>query len=195
MHDENIVSRHSRRFPKGPIKDTERKKQSSTRSVEKWLIYLELFSMDIIVKILSHSYQVSVGILGIALCLSVVIPGEIVLGQEVGSHVQESEMVAGKNPNPGKLKAKRWTVPCEREDGTKGIFRVSSNVTVEVSSLEFESDAEADDMVAKPPSPNLHAEISEEDSEDEDPFGNPTLKCGKLLTLLAIFASGEFQSP
>ncbi len=141
-------------------------------------------------------HPVSTGILGLTLCFFVGIPSGSVIGQEIVSQFQDSEVAAGKasiaRPT---LKAQRWTVSCEREDGTQGIFRVSSNVPDEASSLDLGPVTNTPGMVERPPSPNLKIETPTEDLKHEDPFGTPTLKCGRLLTLLAIFGSGEFQAP
>lgn len=149
-----------------------------------------------IVNTVSCHHQVSAGILGLTLCFFVVIPSGNVIGQEIVSQFQDSEAAAGKASTARPtLKAQRWTVSCEREDGTHGIFRVSSNVPDEASLLDLEPGTNTPDMVERPPSPNLKIENPTEDLEHEDPFGTPTLKCGRLLTLLAIFGSGEFQAP
>lgn len=151
--------------------------------------------MEMIVKSLFHHKKMSVGILGVIFFLIVVIPSGSVVGQQVASPVQEP----GNSPDQDislreEPKAHTWTVPCEREDGTQGIFRVSSKVTDKESPLDLESTTETVDKVENPPSPNIKEPASAEDPKDEDPFGNPTLKCGRLLTLLAIFATADSQT-
>ncbi len=150
--------------------------------------------MVMIVKKPSQYDRVSIGLLGVALCVFAVIPSGSVLGEDRVSQVQESKV--GEEQTSvvrAKSQTHKWTVPCEREDGTQGIFRVSSNVADENSSLDFETDTESAEIAEKPPTPNIQAPVPSE--SEEDPFGNPTLKCGRLLTLLAIFAHGESQAP
>ncbi len=150
--------------------------------------------MVIIVKKPSQYDRVSIGLLGVALCVFAVIPSGSVLGEEVVLQVQESKVgMAQASGVRAKSKTHKWTVPCEREDGTQGIFRVSSNVTDEDSSLDLETNTESAEIAEKPPTPNIQDPVPSE--SEEDPFGNPTLKCGRLLTLLAIFAHGKSLVP
>ena len=143
--------------------------------------------------LISH-HKISVGILGVVFCLVVLIPSGSVIGQSAVSHVQNPEVSAGEDPSlEGNPKAHTWRVPCEREDGTQGIFRISSKVTDEDSPLNFESKTETVEMAEMPPTPNIKEPTPV--APEEDPFGNPTLKCGRLLTLLAIFGTAESQTP
>jgi len=141
--------------------------------------------------------RVPLGLLGGVFCLLAVIPSGSVLGEQGVSQVQESKVEEGKNLKVGgESKTQRWTVPCEREDGSRGIFLVSSKVPRESSSLALDEDETVEvNAIEKPPTPNLTDPSPAPAESEEDPFGNPTLKCGRLLTLLAIFASGEFHSP
>ncbi len=133
--------------------------------------------MGILTKWLSRNFCVARGISGVAFCLSVLFLNGSVLGQQVSSQVA---------PKP-----QRWTILCERDDGTQGVFRVTSKVTNEVSSpLGPAKSAETGEATPESPSPEIEDETSANPGED-DPFGNPTLKCGRLLTLLAFFGTAE----
>lgn len=139
--------------------------------------------------------RVPLGLLGGVFCLLAVIPSGSVFGEQGVSQVQESKVSEDKDLKVGgESKTQRWTVPCEREDGSRGIFLVSSKVPREASSLVLDEKVEVN-AIEKPPTPNLTDRSPVSAESEEDPFGNPTLKCGRLLTLLAIFASGEFHSP
>ena len=136
------------------------------------------------------------GILALVFGLFLLSNAELALSQEGSSPEEGLEAATSQAGNENaELKPKKWTVPCEREDGTQGIFQVSSNVPDENSPLDLEANPTNGEMAEKPPAPNLQLEASVEESDDEDPFGSPTLKCGRLLTLLAIFASAEYFGP
>lgn len=146
-------------------------------------------------KRLSCNLKISLDVLGVVFCLLIASATGNVFGQETTSQTTESNGVSEKSSTPPeKAHGKRWTVHCEREDGSQGLFRVSSDVTDEASPLDLESNPESKPetgpMVEKPPIPNIEIEPAAA-PKDEDPFGSPTLKCGRLLTLLAIFASSE----
>jgi hypothetical protein len=145
-------------------------------------------------KSLSRKFKVSLDVMGVVFCLLIPSATGHVFGKEASSQTTESKVVSEKSTiPPGKSHGKRWTVHCEREDGSQGLFRVSSDVSDEASSLDLESQPAAGQVVENPPTPKIETE-SAPALKDEDPFGSPTLKCGRLLTLLAIFAIGESQN-
>lgn len=125
------------------------------------------------------------------LCLIAVIPSGSVLGEQLGSEGQKFGMHAEQDLVLGvEFKPQKWTVPCERDDGSQGIFLVSSKVPDVMSPQNLEQPAEVEEMPEAPPSLNMNNAASVE-PEDDDPFGYPKLKCGKLLTLLSIFATTD----
>ncbi|MDT7043159.1 hypothetical protein [Candidatus Nitronereus thalassa] len=138
-------------------------------------------------------FEVSLDVMGVVFCLLVSSATGDVLGQETSSQATQSEIATANSAiSLGKSNGKRWTVHCEREDGSQGIFRVSSDITDEASPLDIESQPAAPQVAKAPPTPKPKIESEPAVApKDEDPFGSPTLKCGRLLTLLAIFATGE----
>ena len=150
--------------------------------------------MVIIFKWLSRPFQVSLGILWAIFCFLLFMLTGSAFGKQASSHVEESKEVSVEAKNAkSKAKPRSWTVHCEREDGTQGIFRVSSNVNDDASPLEPKPEAGTEEQAQEASSATT--EEAPANPDDEDPFGNPTLKCGRLLTLLSIFATAESLAP
>jgi len=91
-----------------------------------------------------------------------------------------------KQANPVS-KPKTWTVYCEREDGAKSKFTVSSELSEQISASLKENASKKSSTKIK--SKDAKEIVLDVPSKDSDPFGESTVKCGKLLTLLAIFAT------
>ena len=90
-------------------------------------------------------------------------------------------------------KPKTWTVYCEREDGAKSKFTVSSELSEQIrASLKKNSEQ---DSHTESKSGDEKEIVLDELSQNSDPFGESTVECGKLLTLLAIFATIHKQHP
>lgn len=90
-------------------------------------------------------------------------------------------------------KPKTWTVFCEREDGAKSKFTVSSELSEQISaSLEENSGQDSHKDLKSGDAKEIFLDAS---SQNPDPFGESSVKCGKLLTLLAIFATVHKQHP
>jgi len=151
--------------------------------------------MVMIIKWLSRNFQVSLGMVWVALCLSVFALMGSVLGQQTPSNAEESEVASDKSAKTNvETKRQRWTILCEREDGTQGVFRILSNLNGEASPLEPMPHSETGETTKESSSQEeMEDEIHE--TLDEDPFGNPTLHCGRLLTLLALFGTEETSTP
>lgn len=150
--------------------------------------------MVILFKWLSRPLQVSVGLLWATFCFFLFIATGSAFGKPGSSHVEDSqEMSVEAGNSKAKAKPRSWTVHCEREDGTQGIFRVSSNVKDQASPMELESKAEKEEIPQEASTQKV--EESSPNPDDADPFGSPSLKCGRLLTLLAIFATAESLAP
>ncbi len=150
--------------------------------------------MVMITKWLSRNFQVSLGMLWVALCLSVFALIGSVLGQQTSSNAEESEVASDKSAKTNvETKRQRWTILCEREDGTQGVFRILSNLADEASPLEPMPHSETGEATKESSSQEMEDEIPE--TLDEDPFGNPTLHCGRLLTLLALFGTEDTLTP
>jgi len=146
--------------------------------------------MDMFTKWLSRNLHIPLGISGVAFCLSMMFFTGSLLSQQAPSLAEDGTLdQSGKAPV--ETTPQQWTILCEREDGTQGVFRISSKLTNTPSPLEPALPAEI--VPAQEHSPQ---EMKEESPAiDEDPFGNPTLKCGRLLTLLAFFGSAETSNP
>jgi len=148
-----------------------------------------------IVKGLSHPFQVSVGLVWAICCCLVFIATGSVFGKQPSSPMDESKHISAVQGHAkGKPTPRRWTVLCERDDGTQGIFRVSSNLYDSSIPVPSTVQGEPQEGVQDASSEPTGSESTMND-EHEDPFGSPTLKCGKLLTLLAIFATAEATVP
>lgn len=146
--------------------------------------------MGIFGKWLSRNLKVALGMLGVALCLLVFSLLGNVLGQQTTSHPEKSEVASDKSAKVSvETKRQRWTIICEREDGTQGVFRILSNLTDETSPLERTPHAELGETTKESSSQEMEDETPA--ILDEDPFGNPTLHCGRLLTLLALFGTED----
>ena len=144
---------------------------------------------------LSRPFQVSVGVLWTAFCFFLFFATGGAFGKQASSQVEESKEVSVEAGNSnGNIKSRSWTVHCEREDGTQGIFRVSSNVHNESSPQEVESERQTEKVAHKATSES-DGKTASPKADYEDPFGSPALKCGRLLTLLAIFATAESSAP
>ena len=144
--------------------------------------------MVMITKWLSRNLKVVLGMLWVALCLSVFSLLGSVLGQQTTSHAEKSEVASDKSAKVSvETKRQRWTIICEREDGTQGVFRILSNLTDETSPLERMPHAELGEATKESSSQEMEDETPA--ILEEDPFGNPTLHCGRLLTLLALFGT------
>ena len=150
--------------------------------------------MVMITKWLSRNLKGALGMLGVALCLLVFSLLGNVLGQQTTSHPEKSEVASDKSAKVSvETKRQRWTIICEREDGTQGVFRILSNLTDETSPLERTPHAELGEATKESSSQKVEDEIPE--TLDEDPFGNSMLHCGRLLTLLALFGTEETSTP
>ncbi len=150
--------------------------------------------MVMITKWLAHNLQVALGMLWVVLFLSVFSLIGSVLGPQAPLHAEESDVASAKSANATvATKPQRWTILCERDDGTQGVFRILSNLTDEGSSLEPMSPAETGEATKESSSQEMEDETPE--IPDEDPFGNSTLHCGRLLTLLALFGTEETSTP
>ncbi len=150
--------------------------------------------MPMILTRLSRTLQVTLGMAGAVLVVSVFCLSGSVMGQQAASLIEESEIHAETSATPSvEAKARRWTILCEREDGTQGIFRVSSNLPDDASPLKGQLPVEMGEESTESSSQPLEDEFPE--VPDEDPFDDPTLKCGRLLSLLAIFATAESLDP
>lgn len=151
--------------------------------------------MVTVFKWLSRPLQVSLGVVWALFCFFLFIATGSVFGKQGSSQVKESKEVSVDVGNMGeKPKPKSWTVHCEREDGTQGIFRVSSNLPQNASTGDPNAKAKAEKATQQAEAVTMENEAPA-NPDDEDPFGSPTLKCGRLLTLLAIFATAESASP
>ena len=150
--------------------------------------------MVMITKWLSRNLQVVLGMLWVVLCLSVFSLIGSVLGQQTTSHAEESEVASDKSAKVSvETKRQRWTIICEREDGTQGVFRILSNLTDEASPLEPMPHSETGEATKESSSQEMEDETPA--IPDEDPFGNPTLHCERLLTLLALFGAEDTSTP
>ena len=150
--------------------------------------------MIMITNWLSRNIQVSLGMVWVVLCLSVFSLIGSMLGPQVPSHAEESEISIDQSAHDRvATKPKRWTILCEREDGSQGVFRVLSNLTDKASPLDPASFAKTGETIKESSSQNLEDEIPE--TLDEDPFGDPMLQCGRLLTLLALFRTEDTLTP
>ena len=150
--------------------------------------------MVMITKWLSRNLKGALGMLGVALCLLVFSLLGNVLGQQTTSHPEKSEVASDKSAKVSvETKRQRWTIICEREDGTQGVFRILSNLTDETSPLERTPHAELGEATKESSSQEMEDENPA--IPDEDPFGNPTLHCERLLTLLALFGTEDTLTP
>ena len=132
----------------------------------------------------------SLGMVWVVLCLSVFSLIGSMLGPQAPLHAEESEVSMDQSANDRvATKPQRWTIICEREDGTQGVFRILSNLTDETSPLERTPHAELGETTKESSSQEMEDETPA--ILDEDPFGNPTLHCGRLLTLLALFGTED----
>ncbi len=150
--------------------------------------------MVMITKWLSRNLQVAFGMLWVVLCLSVFSLIGNVLGQQTTSHAEESDVASAKSANATVApKIQRWTILCERDDGTQGVFHILSNLTDEALLLEHMPHTEAGEATKESSSQDMEDEIP--DTLDEDPFGNSMLQCGRLLTFLVLFGTEETSTP
>lgn len=133
---------------------------------------------------------------GLALCLSVLFLTGSLLSLQAPSHAEISTVAFDPSTSPPEeFKPQHWTIRCEREDGTQGVFRVSSRLTDQPAPIE---DALPPQSVLpqEPPAPNLGNKTPETfDDPFGDPIGDPSLECGRLLTLLSLFGTPETSTP
>ncbi|MEC4672803.1 MAG: hypothetical protein VST68_01315 [Nitrospirota bacterium] len=115
--------------------------------------------------------------------------------QSLFNSMDEKELAVHDDSGQGKAgsKPKTWTVYCERKDGAKSKFTVSSELSEQISaSLKEDSAQKSSTKGTSKKEKEIALDAS---SKDSDPFGESTVKCGKLLTLLAIFATVHKQHP
>ena len=92
-------------------------------------------------------------------------------------------------------KPKTWTVYCEREDGATSKFTVSAELSDQLEALQNSAE-EKSRQKSKPDLPANEGQevVLDRTAQNLDPFEESKLKCGKLLTLLAIFATVHKQT-
>ncbi len=150
--------------------------------------------MVVITKWLSRNLQVALGMLLVVLSLSVFSLIGSMLGPQAPSHAEEIEVSIDQSANDRvAAKPQRWTILCERDDGTQGVFRILSNLTDEASLIDPVPFAQTGETSKESSSQEMEDEIP--DTLDEDPFGDPMLHCERLLTLLALFGTEETPTP
>jgi hypothetical protein len=150
--------------------------------------------MVVITKWLSRNFQVALGMLWIVLSLSVFSLIGSMFGPQAPSHAEEFEVSIDQSASDRvATKPQQWTIFCERDDGTQGVFRILSNLTDEASLIDPVPFAQTGETSKEPSSQEMEDEIPE--TLDEDPFGNSMLHCERLLTLLALFGTEDTLTP
>jgi hypothetical protein len=192
----DVEGYHRKGFTQGPIRKERHNRYAQAAS---YLIVLKKFSpsfnvvafMNTFTTWISRHLPTVLGLSGATLCLSVFFLTGNALGQQGSAPVVEKAMEQSGQAG-AEAKPQRWTILCEREDGSQGVFRVSSKLTDKPEPLEPTLPVETHQATQDSPAPEIEDEPS---SMEEDPFGDPALKCGRLMTLLAFFGRQEFSTP
>ena len=92
-------------------------------------------------------------------------------------------------------KPKTWTVYCQREDGATSKFTVSAELSDQLEALQNSAENKTPQKTpVSSPSKEGQEVVLDGTAQNLDPFEESKLKCGKLLTLLAIFATVHKQT-
>lgn len=119
-------------------------------------------------------------------------PNQSLLGSMNDQELAVHEESGQANPVS---KPKTWTVYCQREDGATSKFTVSAELSDQIESIQKSQEFKSLQNARALQTPKEGKEIVlDGTAQSSDPFEESKLKCGKLLTLLAIFATVHKQT-